>query len=646
MRSSTPSTRSTRKRQRPISTPLLALVTLLFAGTARAVPWRGVEPGISTRPDVIEHFGEPTRTARLQGGEVLTYRSGRGVKGMRQVEFRINVKSQLLEQINVFPQGAVDRAFVEDAWGPACLPAEAAADQRCYLSKLSQGRRVRFVYPSLGLTVFFKSDGRTVYSYVYAPVEHEAVAAEATPAETGGEVETTPQDGNSKELQATDVATDPSSSPDPSSPSDGSEGALTPMPSEPLQEMLKIGGALYMRGDSSLNAQTPDLGSTTVIAVAMPVIADVFFDGRPNDRLRGFCLGRLMYDPTHPSASQGPTLPTVFDETPAGLQVLLDQLWLKFDLGRFAYVTIGRQHAKWGSSRIWTLVDFLTPTKRAPLSLFDSRLGVDMVKVHIPWQTRANFYAVGLLDPSGFADSPVRFGGAFRAEAVVLGAEVAASTLIRQGKKPMFGFDVSSPIGPVDVHAEVALQGQSEFPVWRYQGEASRYPEQFELSPLNSSAGPFISTSAGVEWAVKPTTEVDVQLGLEAYYNALGYEDFRVLPWLFLQRTYQPLYGGRYYAAAYAAVNANGVLDRLAGTVYLIANLSDRSFLSWFNLSFRVLSDLTVEAYVGVPFGTPGGELNLTIDIPRFQFDDGQEFPGYRTGPRWLQLGLALRIGV
>ena len=61
-----------------------------------------------------------------------------------------------------------------------------------------------------------------------------------------------------------------------------------------------------------------------------------------------------------------------------------------------------------------------------------------MVKVHVPWEaTGANFYALGLCDNAGPAGLFRNLGGALRAEVLLFKtAEVSASTLFQQGRKP------------------------------------------------------------------------------------------------------------------------------------------------------------------------------------------------------------------
>ncbi len=81
---------------------------------------------------------------------------------------------------------------------------------------------------------------------------------------------------------------------------------------------------------------------------------------------------------------------------------MLDQLWVNFDVDHRAFVTVGRQHVKWGVGKFWNPTDYLHPVKRDPLATFDTRTGTTLVKLHVPWEKRGwNLYAVGLLEDAG-----------------------------------------------------------------------------------------------------------------------------------------------------------------------------------------------------------------------------------------------------
>ena len=157
---------------------------------------------------------------------------------------------------------------------------------------------------------------------------------------------------------------------------------------EAVSDPLKIGGSLLMFGQAYFQETRPFLNA----AFSAPMILDVYLDARPNDRLRAFANGRLQFDPTYPagdgsSSASTPATGTFVGVTPAtraNPSVFLDQLWLRFDIARKVYFTVGRQKVRWGVSRIRYPTDFLNSRPRDALNPFDVRLGVNAIKMHVP----------------------------------------------------------------------------------------------------------------------------------------------------------------------------------------------------------------------------------------------------------------------
>jgi len=212
--------------------------------------------------------------------------------------------------------------------------------------------------------------------------------------------------------------------------------AAEPTPPEAIEraaeaEPLRIGGLIYLR------AQTlwQEGESPRDWFLSSPNLTDLYLDVRPNDRVRGFVLGRLFYDPTivtggSASAGAATLAPPI---TIAGLGSVqptsnpygvLDQLWITSDIGRTVFVTAGRQHVKWGVGRFWNPTDYLHPIRRDPLAVFDVRTGSSMVRLQLPWEARGwNLYGVAMAEDVAGAPIPVNtlgrvaWGG--RAEAVL-----------------------------------------------------------------------------------------------------------------------------------------------------------------------------------------------------------------------------------
>ena len=131
--------------------------------------------------------------------------------------------------------------------------------------------------------------------------------------------------------------------------------------------------------------------------------------------------------------------------------MVLDQLWVNFDVERRVFVTAGKQHVKWGVGKFWNPTDYLHPVPRNPLAVFDERVGTTMVKLHVPWEARGwNAYGVAVLEDIAGLDEPTnrlgRVGVGGRVEAVVGTVELGADALTQDGHRPRFGVDASAGI--------------------------------------------------------------------------------------------------------------------------------------------------------------------------------------------------------
>lgn len=403
---------------------------------------------------------------------------------------------------------------------------------------------------------------------------------------------------------------------------------------------LKVGGQFYLRSFAAFSENVPPSNGR----LSAPTLVDVYMDARPTDRVRGFVLGRLSYDPTlDPNSSFGLLGSTTSSPLPqrANPSVALDQAWLRFDIGRKVFVTAGQQHVRWGTARIWSPTDFLTPQRRNPLLPFDPRVGASMVKLHVPWEEKGwNFYALGLLDNAGPANLIGRVGGAARAEVVLGDSEIGADVVLQQGKRPRAGFDFSAGLGPFDIYGEVALKTGSDTPLWRISGE---FPAVFPQSYTPDGFTP--AASGGISWAINYTENLTLTLSAEYFYNSNGYDSPLIYPLLILQGAYQPFYLGKHYAALFALTPAPWDKDKASLTLFNLANLSDRSFVSQLNFSQRVLTYLTLEAFAAVHYGNPGGEFRLRIDLPATEVA-GQPIPAIYVPAPLFEVGIGARIAI
>ncbi len=149
----------------------LATLLLLVSSTVHAKSWNGIEPGVTHREDLIKRFGPASKTVTVEGKQVLAYTGPNAIKGTSQAQFRVDPGSGIVERIDVFPGPAVDKDAVESTYGPACPTSGAAPVTPCHQKKLTDEFRTYWLYPRLGLAVFFDDDGEKVESFVYQAVK-------------------------------------------------------------------------------------------------------------------------------------------------------------------------------------------------------------------------------------------------------------------------------------------------------------------------------------------------------------------------------------------------------------------------------------------------------------------------------------------
>jgi hypothetical protein len=396
------------------------------------------------------------------------------------------------------------------------------------------------------------------------------------------------------------------------------------------EDPLKIGGQFYMRAYSVTSAEA----APKDWAFTAPTLVDAYLDARPNERVRGFLLGCLAYDPTVPSNSASARS---FYSAAQQLTLGLDQLWLRFDLERAIFFTVGRQHVKWGPSHFWNPTDFLHQVHLDPLAPFDARLGTTMVKAQIPWEKHGwNLYAIGLFEDLAPDGTLGKIGGGARAEVVLGLAEIGVEALFQRGHRPRLGADISTGLGPFDVYAEASLHKGWEQPLWRFTGgDPSLGVEPF------SETNYTVQATGGLNWSLNYMDVNVLTFGAEYFYNSVGYSDSRIYPYLLSQSAFNAFYTGVHYLGVYGILAAPATWKNLNLVLSNVGNLSDTSFVARLDASIMILTHLRVEAYTAFHYGHRGGEMRFTTTIPKTDTS-----PAYTVPTPLCELGLGLRVSI
>ncbi len=443
---------------------------------------------------------------------------------------------------------------------------------------------------------------------------------------------------------------------------------------------LRLGGQLYLRTQSTASQGQ----KFTDFSFSAPSLLDVYLDARPNERVRGFVLGRMLYDPTLPASatttnynapvsatggtSGSQSLSSLFQQQTRDPKVYLDQLWLKFDIGRQVFVTAGKQHVRWGTARFWAPTDYLHLRPRNPLDVFDARTGTTMVKLHLPIESRQwNFYAYGITERQDATSTLGSLAGAARAQFVVDTTELSLGVYEQRGKKPKYAVDLSTGIGDFDLYGELALRYLDDIDRVRYDPNATipnapatppwqtpddtaraRFAQIVDaVYPTYRHQGIRPQTVGGVNYSRKYNDNDMFTVGAEYFYNGLGYHSPTVYPGLVLPHSV-PLsdsanffYLGRHYAALYITFPAPYSLDNHTFTLSTIGNLSDKSFITRFDYSLIALTHMRFEAFVSGRYGDENGEF-------RFGIRNLNLGPNYifNRAPAFMDFGIALRVAI
>jgi hypothetical protein len=396
--------------------------------------------------------------------------------------------------------------------------------------------------------------------------------------------------------------------------------------------VLAIGGQLYMRLNYNLTDKMKD-ASVERHRISSPNLLHLYLDGRPNDRVRGFVRGRMTYDFT---MEEGDT--DEYGQAMDSKELAMDQLWIKFDIARRVYVTFGAQTIRWGSGRFWNPTDFLNHQRRDPLAVYDERLGVSLLKLHIPIESLGwNFYAIANLDGLSSAGD---VGGALRAEILFGNNELSLSMAARKNQPIRLGLDISSGVGDFDFHVEGALVHGEKQTFWR----GSFDPASMTLPVgYNRKEDWIVQVSGGSEFSVLYSDQDAIVLGLEYFFNDRAEGDPNLYPWLASQGDFDPLYMGRHYLAAYMGLFQPGNWNNTRFTLSAIENLSDATCVLRLDYQVRLLTYLDLGAFGNLHLGHDGEfhQKFIIPPIPDTPFGEGMSIPAPR-----LELGLWLMLNI
>mgnify|MGYP001608205900 FL=1 len=159
------------------------------------------------------------------------------------------------------------------------------------------------------------------------------------------------------------------------------------------------------------------------------------------------------------------------------------------------------------------------------------------------------------------------------------------------------GFDFSAGIWDFDVTSEVGLT-------------------------VADDEAPTVQVAAGLQYGVKYNDEDVLYLGVEYFYNQVGHDSLEdaIDTALEAYNAQRPipvlsyLYSGKHYGGLSAVLQGPGSWNDTNFSVTTLGNFSDLSFIARLDVSVKVLTYLSVQAFAQFSFGNQG-ELRLGPEV-------------------------------
>ena len=403
---------------------------------------------------------------------------------------------------------------------------------------------------------------------------------------------------------------------------------------------LDIGGKLFF-STFILSGNETDVGESNFNNNAT---VNLYFDAPLADDVRFFYQQKI----THSIEGNDSLITLFLSQFSANSDI--DQLWLKFSLKDQYYFTLGRQPTKLGSGLVWQPTDFLNANQLNPLDIFDQRLGVNLIKLQIPFSDRGiNLYAIAQLNE---VETLQDIGALFRMEYLTRSGEYALTVNTQQKKASRFGFDFSKGIKILDFTLSAALIHNDPTPF--FEGDFSledNLIQEFLDGPDNIDRSDqwFRQVSSGFLYSKSIFDSQSLLINGEVFYNQAGYKDSDLLTYNIISSlipninlpnnssdptasnttnntasnaSFNPLYFSRYYAALGFTLMGLGKDKDQTVTVLTINNLDDQTGVLQILYSAQPFRDLSLSTSTGWFYGGEG-TFRPNIDFSNILLLDG-----------------------
>ena len=346
----------------------------------------------------------------------------------------------------------------------------------------------------------------------------------------------------------------------------------------------------------------------------MSVLENVVTSTSSADPFNSYIVGNIMLDARLKHGVKAfANMETSYVSRTRETSSTLREAFLDFNINRDVYFRTGKQVLQWGRCSLWNPTDLVNVEKKPFIRKIGSRDGAYGVKFHVPFGTTYNIY--GFLD-TGSAGESRDLGGALKFELLAGKTEMAFSGWGKRNRYPVFGYDVSSRLGDVDISGELSAARRDNTRYVRERGgvldtylkddkwvtrAAVNFSEGFRLGNFNDrltvAAGVFYNQN-GYDGAPFRDKTAYTYTGPLALLSAAGTKK----NYLIGNGLYEPNYLSKYYGAVFTSVGRFLITDMTLNMNY-VRNLSDDSGVLSAGVNYKNMNDLSAgflaSAYLG-----------------------------------------------
>lgn len=353
------------------------------------------------------------------------------------------------------------------------------------------------------------------------------------------------------------------------------------------------------------------------------VMEDVVYSSSSKNPLNTYILSNVYLDARLKHGVKGfANVETTYFARTRVTTATLREVFLDFNIENRVYFRTGKQVLQWGTCSLWNPTDLVNVEKPTFVQKVGAREGAYGLKFHIPYGTKYNVY--GFLD-TGNAATDSDLGGALKFEFLAGRTEMSFSGWAKRNRRPVFGSDLSSRIGDVDVAAEVSASHRDNTLYLRNDGGVLNAVRKEQEWPLKAA----VDFRKGFRLG---NFNDRLTVGTEFFYNQNGYtkspfKDKKIyafsgplastLPagtksiFLLGNNLYDPNYLSRYYGALFTSVSRFIITDMTLSVNY-IHNFNDNSGALTAAVNYLNLNDFSAGCLLMAPLGPANGEYTFS----------------------------------